>query len=156
MAAIANSAQEPDDRVLVITRLLDAPRALVFKAWTEPEHLVRWWGPRGFTMPSCRMEPQPGGTYRYCMRAADGTDHWVRGAYREVVPLERLVFTSAWEDGDGNPKHETVIAVTLAERGGKTELTLRQAVFESVTARDLHRGGWSEAMDMLAEHLATL
>jgi len=139
---------------LVITRILDAPRELVFKAWTEPDRVIRWWGPRGFTTAHYELDFRPDGAYRVCMRSPEGTEHWQRGVCREVVEPERLVFTFAWEDSEGTPGHETVVTVTLAEFGAKTKLTLHQAVFETVTARDLHQGGWASALECLAEYLA--
>ena len=154
MAASTSPAATTAERTLVIERVFDAPRALVFKAWTEPERLVRWWGPQGFTMPSCKMEARPGGAFRFCMRSPEGTDHWLRGVYREIVEPERLVCTWAWEDVEGKPGHETLLTVTFAEHGGKTKLTLQQAVFESVTARNEHQEGWTSGLDRLAEYLA--
>jgi uncharacterized protein YndB with AHSA1/START domain len=142
------------ERELVITRILDAPRELVFKAWTEPDLAIRWWGPRGFTTAHYELDFRPDGAYRVCMRSPEGTEHWQRGVCREVVEPERLVFTFAWEDSEGKPGHETVVTVTLAEFGAKTKLTLHQAVFETVTARDLHQGGWASALECLAEYLA--
>jgi len=142
------------ERELVITRILDAPRELVFKAWTEPDRAIRWWGPRGFTTAHYELDFRPDGAYRVCMRSPEGTEHWQRGVCREVVEPERLVFTFAWEDSEGTPGHETVVTVTLAEFGAKTKLTLHQAVFETVTARDLHQGGWASALEWLAEYLA--
>jgi len=139
---------------LVITRILDAPRELVFKAWTEPDRAIRWWGPRGFTTAHYELDFRPDGAYRVCMRSPEGTEHWQRGVCREVVEPERLVFTFAWEDSEGKPGHETLVTVTLAEFGAKTKLTLHQAVFETVTARDLHQGGWASALEWLAEYLA--
>jgi uncharacterized protein YndB with AHSA1/START domain len=142
------------ERELVITRILDAPRELVFKAWTEPDRAIRWWGPRGFTTAHYELDFRPDGAYRVCLRSPEGTEHWQRGVCREVVEQERLVFTFAWEDSEGKPGHETVVTVTLAEFGAKTKLTLHQAVFETVTARDLHQGGWASALECLAEYLA--
>ena len=156
MAARTSAATESAERELVLTRVFDAPRRLVFKAWTEPERVVRWWGPQGFTMPSCTMDVRPGGAFRFCMRSPEGTDHWLRGVYREIVEPERLVLTWAWEDAEGKPGHETLVTVTFAERGAKTTLTLHQAVFESVTARDAHRGGWTSCLDRLAEYVVSL
>ena len=152
--AAGGSASTAAERELVITRVFDAPRPLVFKAWTEPDRLVRWWGPQGFTTPSCTMDGRPGGAFRFCMRSPEGTDHWLRGVYREIVEPERLVFTWAWEDTEGKPGHETVLTVSFAEHGAKTKLTLHQAVFESVTARDAHQSGWTSGLDCLAEYLA--
>ena len=114
MAERSSAAIESTERELVITRVLDAPRRLVFKAWTEPERVVRWWGPQGFTMPSCKMDVRPGGAFRFCMRSPDGADHWLQGVYREIVEPERLVLTWAWEDAEGKPGHETQVTVSFA------------------------------------------
>jgi uncharacterized protein YndB with AHSA1/START domain len=113
-----------------------------------------WAGPKGFTMTSCEMGSRPGGTFRMSMRSPEGGDHRVRGVYHEIKEGERLVYTWAWVDEDGNPGHETLITVTFADEGDKTRLTLHQAFFESVTARDAHQGGWTSALDCLAEYLA--
>ena len=85
---------------------------------------------------------------------AEGTDHWLRGVYREIVEPERLVCTWAWEDAEGKPGHETLLTVTFAEHGAKTKLTLHQALFETVTARNRHQEDWASALDRLAEYLA--
>jgi uncharacterized protein YndB with AHSA1/START domain len=141
------------ERELVITRVFDAPRRLVFEAWTKPEHLSCWCGPRGFTIPFGEMDFRPGGAYRTCLRSPEGKDHWLQGVYREIVKPERLIFTHRWEDKDGKPKHETIVTVTFEEHDGKTKLTFHQAVFESVEGRDSHRSGWSESLDRLDEYL---
>jgi uncharacterized protein YndB with AHSA1/START domain len=143
-----------DERELAITRRFDAPRELVFRAWTEPELLVRWWGPRGFHLVSCTMDVRPGGGYRLCMRPTEGDDLWVQGAYREILAPERLVFTFAWEDAAGRPGHETLVTITFAEDGGRTQMHFHQALFESVASRDAHHGGWSSTFELLAEYLA--
>jgi len=143
----------PKEKVLVITRLFDAPRSLVFRMWTEPEHLARWFGCEGSKIISFERDLHRGGEYRLRMKGADGADHRLRGVYREIVPLERLVFTWANEDADGNLGHETVVTVTLAERGRKTEMTLHHAVFETTEARDLHGEGWTASLDRLAEYV---
>ncbi|HLW71352.1 MAG TPA: SRPBCC domain-containing protein [Candidatus Binataceae bacterium] len=151
----SSAAIEISERELVLTRTFDAPRALVFKAWTEPEQRARWIGPKGFTGSVLQMDLRPGGAYRFHMRSADGTDHWQQGVYREIVPPERLVCTYLWADAAGNAKGpETLLTVTFDERDGKTLLTLRQALFESVTARDAHRAGWSSSLERLAGYLA--
>ncbi|MGD0118643.1 MAG: SRPBCC domain-containing protein [Candidatus Binatus sp.] len=157
MGAATNLVSEPADRVLVISRIFDAPRSLVFKAWTEPEHMVNWFGPRGFTSKVLKNDLRPGGAYRIHMRGPDGDDHWSQGVFREIVPPERLVMIGSWADADGNPtRPETTLTLLFEDVGGKTRLTLHNAVFESVTARDLHEGGWSTSLDCLAEYLATL
>jgi uncharacterized protein YndB with AHSA1/START domain len=144
------------ERELAITRVFDAPRELVFRAWTEPEHLSRWSGPEGFTARHDYFDPRPGGRYRACLEAADGTEHWVRGVFREVDPPSRLVFTHAWEEEGGRPGPETVITVTLEDRSGRTLMAFHQAVFPTKSARDGHRGGWSSSFDRLERHLGAL
>jgi uncharacterized protein YndB with AHSA1/START domain len=156
MAAMTNAAAIPAERELVITRILDAPPSLVFKFWTEPSHLVRWWGPKGFTAPSVEMDVRPGGAWRACIRSPEGTDHWMQGVYREVVEPLRLVFTFAWEDDQGAPGHQTLVTVTFAQHDGKTRLTFHQAVFESIESRDWHQSGWSECFDRLENDLAQM
>jgi len=154
MGASDSAAAEARERELTVTRVFDAPREVVFRAWTDPEQAALWWGPRGFTTLSCEMDVRPGGAYRACMRSPEGTRHCRRGVYREVVTPERLVFTFAWEDAHGDPGHEMVVTVTFADIGGKTTLTLHQAVFETVAARDDHRRGWISTIERFAEYLA--
>ncbi len=156
MGAAVNLVSEPADRVLKIERVFNAPRSLVFKAWTESEHIARWWGPRGFTAKVLKNDLRPGGAYRIYMRGPENDDHWTQGIYREVVPPERLVMVGSWADAQGNPtRPETTLTLLFEDVAGKTRLTLHNAVFESVTARDLHQGGWTSALDCLAEYLAT-
>jgi uncharacterized protein YndB with AHSA1/START domain len=152
----ASPVSPGSERDLVVTRVFDAPRRLVFRAWTDPELAVHWWGPQGFTSISCEMDVRPGGKWRRSMLSPEGSLHCARGVYREIVAPERLVFTYAWEDAEGRPGHETLVSVIFVERGGQTELTLRQAVFETATARDSHRGGWTSCLERFAEYLATL
>jgi uncharacterized protein YndB with AHSA1/START domain len=97
---------------------------------------------------------RPGGRFRICMHAPDGSDHWLQGVYQEVVPPERLVFTHSWLDEEGNPQTDTLVTVTFTDLGGKTELTLRQTGFTSAASRDGHKSGWSSALDGLEQYLA--
>ncbi|HUI25283.1 MAG TPA: SRPBCC domain-containing protein, partial [Candidatus Kryptonia bacterium] len=147
----------PSDRVLVIERIFDAPRDLVFKAWTEPERQAQWLGPRGFTTISCEMDARPGGDYRFHMRSPQGVDLWIRGVHREVVAPRLLVRTFSWRDSEGNliRPPETILTVTLEEYRGKTKLTLHQATFASAADRDDHNQGWNSSLDSLSEYLAT-
>jgi len=105
MDAVTSATAEAGERELVITRIFDAPRHLVFQAWTEPGRVARWWGPQGFVTTYSDMDIRPGGTFRVCMRSPEGAEHWKQGVYREVVKPERLVFTFAWEDAEGKPIH---------------------------------------------------
>jgi uncharacterized protein YndB with AHSA1/START domain len=154
MATTARACEPLADGTLVITRVLDAPRTLVFRAWTNPEHMARWWGPRGFTTISSEMDVRIGGKWRRRIRRPDGVDYTAVGVYRDIVAPERLVFTYAWEDNPEHPRHETVVTVTFIERGEKTELILRQEVFETAEACESHRGGWSSCLERFAEYLA--
>jgi uncharacterized protein YndB with AHSA1/START domain len=157
MAARNTVASESAEFDLVITRTFDAPRSLVFKAWTEPRHMARWWGPPGYTLPDCEMDVRPGGSYRFCMRSPEGTDYFSRGVFREVVEPERIIFTGSWTDADGNPTSPVMVTtVTFEEQAGKTKLALHQAGLESATSRDAHRGGWNSSLERLAEYLATV
>lgn len=161
-AATASTTQE-----VVITRVLDAPRELVFNAWLDREHFVRWWGPKGFTIPFCELDPRPGGGFRYCMRSADGRDYWVRGTYREIVEPERIEFTDSMTDAAGtavHPSHygmseqwpmEARTTIDFAAADGKTTITLRMNVARPIAERDGVVEGWNESFDRLAEHLAS-
>jgi uncharacterized protein YndB with AHSA1/START domain len=140
---------------LTIVRHFDAPRPLVFRMWTEADHLKRWCCPTGFTIPVSEGDIRPAGWFKTCMRAPDGADHWLGGRYLEILPPERLVFTHHWLDADGRPGHETRVTVTLAEDGGGTRLTLYQAFFLTTASRDSHEGGWSQTLDSLKEYLSS-
>lgn len=153
---VASSEGATDDRILVVTRTIDAPRSLVFKTWTQPEHVARWWGPQGFTTIHCDMDIRVGGAFRFGMRSPQGTEHWKVGVYREIVEPERIVFTFAWEKPDGKSGDELLTTVTFTEAGAKTRLTLRQAVFATTEARDDHRTGWTSCLERFAEYLAGL
>ncbi len=148
------TAADSSDRTLTLSRVLDAPRSLVFAAWTQKEHLDRWSAPGGLTIAFSEGDLRPGGKWRVCMRAADGIEHWLSGVYREIVPDELLVFTHAWEN-DGTRGHETVVTVRFAYHDGKTKLTLEQSGFDSTASRDGHAGGWSDCLDILAGYLST-
>jgi uncharacterized protein YndB with AHSA1/START domain len=147
----------PSDLEVVVTRVVDAPRRLVWEAWTKPEYLVRWMlGPEGWTMPVCDMDLRPGGTWRYVWRRADGSEMEIRGAYREIVPPELLVSTESW--GDDWP--EMVNRLALTEEGGKTTMTLT-IHYPSKEARDaaLQTGmtdGMAASYDRLDEVVRTM
>ena len=142
---------------LVITRIFNAPRELVFRMWVEREHMERWGGPKGLEFSVITMDRRPGGAYRFRMREPNGTDHWSQGVCQEIVPSERFVFTAGWTDADGNPTSPvTLVTLTFEDVGGKTKFTLRQTGFENAAERDSHRTGYESTLDKLAEYLATL
>ncbi len=145
------AASTSADRELVVSRLIDAPRALVFRAWTQPEHIARWWGPQGYTTIFCDMDIRIGGRYRFGMRSPEGTEHWKVGVFRELVEPERVVFTFAWEAPDGELRHELLTTVTFTDQVGRTLLTLRQAVFETTDGRDDHGSGWTSCLERFAD-----
>jgi uncharacterized protein YndB with AHSA1/START domain len=151
---MADADARTDERVLVIRRVFDAPRELVFRLWTAPEHLVRWWGPKDFTTLAAEIDVRPGGAWRRRMRSPEGDVCVKSGVYREIVPPERLVLTYADEDADGRPGHETLVTVSFKDVGGKTEVTLHQALFETVAARDSHAFGWTGCLERFAAYLA--
>ena len=154
MAETADAAALSAERELVVTRIFDAPRRLVFEMWIEPEHLARWWGPRGFTGLSSHMDVRPGGTWTRSMQAPDGSVIRKHGVYREIVVPERLVFTYVTDGPEGDPGSATLVTVTFADAGGKTRLTLHQGAFQSVATRDDHRRGWTGALERFSEYLA--
>jgi uncharacterized protein YndB with AHSA1/START domain len=139
--------------MLVITRIFDAPRSVVFKMWTEPRHMARWWGPKGFTNPVCEIDARPGGAIRIVMHSPDGVDHQMTGVFREVVEPQRLVFTTMALDQEGNTLLEGLTTVTFAELGGKTKLTLEtSAAGVAAQAPEMLKGmeeGWRQSLDRL-------
>jgi len=156
METSSNIATATSDRELVITRTFDAPRELVFKAWTEPERQIQWMGPRGFTGKILKAANGVGDAYRYYMRDPNGGDHWQQGIIREMVPPQRLVFTYAWANQQGQAtRPETIVQLTFEDLGGKTRMTLRQGIFPNVEACEDHRGGWNSSLDRLGEYLAS-
>jgi uncharacterized protein YndB with AHSA1/START domain len=150
-----------DQRELVISRIIDAPRREVFEAWTDPRRLAQWWGPHGMTTPVCEIDLRPGGIFRTVMRAPDGTEYPTKGVFIEIVPPERIVFSDAFEPGFQPAAEPFVTAiVTFEELGGKTKYTAR-ALHKSSLDRERHRQmgfyqGWSESLDRLAACLAKL
>lgn len=154
------------EQELVITRVFDAPPSRVFTAWTDPEQMKRWWGPKGFMTPYCTIDLRPGGRIHFCMRSPEGQDIWCAGVYREIVEPERIVCTSFFSDEEGNLvpptqyglgpdwPEETVFVVTLEEDDGKTKLTLRQFEVPLIPEREGATVGWNQSFDRLAEELA--
>jgi uncharacterized protein YndB with AHSA1/START domain len=138
---------------LTMTRVFDAPRDAVFAAWTDAKQVAQWWGPTGFTNPVCELDVRPGGAILIHMRAPDGTVYPMSGVYREVVPPERLVFTSNALDKEGRAMFENLNTVVFTEHGGKTTVTLRAEVLKSSAAAVQYLAGmemgWKLTLDRL-------
>jgi uncharacterized protein YndB with AHSA1/START domain len=154
-------------REIVLERVFDAPREVVWRAFTQPEHLMHWWGPKDFTSPVARIDLRVGGKYLNCMRSPDGQDYWSTGVYREIVPPQRLVYTDSFADADGNPvpashygmgddwPDEQLVTLTLEDIGGKTKLTMHHAGFPAGDHSDMAAQGWNESFDKLAASLTS-
>jgi uncharacterized protein YndB with AHSA1/START domain len=143
--------EPPARRAMLVSRVLDAPAMRVFDAWAKPENLQRWWGPKEFTTPLCDVDFRVGGKYRMVMRGF-GLEHGFGGAYREIVPGKKIVFTCVI---DGSPEHELLTTVTFEALG---ERTTKLTVEQTVPALEEHgRGqkqGWSESLEKLAAYVA--
>ena len=153
----ATTLTTPSDREIVITRVVDAPRRLVFEAYTNPEHLPHWMlGPKGWTMPVCEIDLRPGGAWHFVWRRFDGTEMEMRGVYQEIVPPERLVSTESW----GGDWPETLNTLILSEEDGKTTITSR-VLYPSKEARDAAlktgmKDGMDQSFDRLDEYVRTM
>lgn len=170
-AADAGEGKPGAAKEFVITRTFDAPRDLVFRAWTEGDRLARWFGPTGFTMLSSTLDLRPGGVFHYGMRSPDGKAMWGKWTFREVVPPERLVVVVSFSDeAGGMARHplaadwpaEVLSTMILTEHDGKTTLTMRSTpINASATERqtfeagfDSMQKGWTGTLDQLAAYLA--
>ncbi|HJZ58426.1 MAG TPA: SRPBCC family protein [Gemmataceae bacterium] len=163
---MARNHEPVAEREIVITREFDAPRELVWAAWTDPNHVAQWWGPRGFTTRVSELELRPGGKWRYVMCGPHGDEYPCHGVFREVVPFERIVTTDEFGEGLEKvvpvelPQGPMTTTASFEEVGGKTRLTLR---IEHPTAEDRRKheamgvvGGWGSSFECLDEHLAKL
>jgi PhnB protein len=154
---------QTNKKELKISRVVNAPRDIVWRAWTDPELIKAWWGPKTYTSPFAKFELWPGGKYLYCMRSPEGKDIWSAGTIREVVPQQRLVMTDSFSDSEGNIVNaayydmnadyplESVVIVQLEDEGDQTRMTME---YEDVTAMpddDLEgmKQGWNEMFDKL-------
>ena len=142
---------------VTIRRVFDAPRALVWRAWTDPRIMAQWFGPRTFTTPVCELDVRVGGALRIVMHGPDGNDYPMKGEFREVVPPERLVFSNIAIDKDGNHLLEGETTVILEEQDGKTMLTLHTCAVGLVPiAPQMLAGmetGWRQSLDKLDDLL---
>lgn len=148
------------ERDLTITRVFNAPRALVFKVWTDPKHLAQWWGPQGFTNPVCEFDARVGGEFRIHMKGPDGAVYPMKGVIREFKPPERLIFTSIATDTAGNHVLEGLTTVLFDEENGKTKLTLHTRMAAVVEMANAYLQGmeigWTQSIDKLQAHIAGL
>jgi len=168
-AAAAPKAPVAD---FVTSRVVAAPRDLVWKAWTEVERMKQWWGPKGFKVFHANLDLRPGGEFHYGMKSPDGHDMWGKFVFREISAPSRLVFLSSFSDPEANvtrapfPGREWPLrmlsTITFAERDGKTEITVRWAPFEATAEeqasfdgmRDSMTGGWGGTFDQLGDYLS--
>lgn len=155
------------DNDIIVTRVFDAPRELVYKACTDAQLIRHWWGPEDFDIIHCELDPHPGGTFHYCMRSPEGQEFWGIATYREVVPNERIVFDDSFSDAKGNivpAQHYGMSAewplkvpttISLTENAGKTTLALRiSAAPENEAEREISRAGWAGSFDRLEKYLS--
>ena len=154
--------KDPKNQDLFIIRIFEAPRERMWKAWTHPDLMKRWWGPKGFTSPYCKIDFRVGGKFLNCIRSPEGKEYWSTGVYREIVPLERIVCTDSFADEKGNVVPATqygmsadihlemLVTVTFEEHEGKTTLTLQHVGIPAGAERDGACLGWNQSLDKLA------
>ena len=154
--------------MIYIDQIFDSPLSKVWKTWTEPESVMKWWGPKNFTAPVVKNDLKEGGSYLYCMRSPEGEDFWSTGVYKEIVHMERIASTDSFADSEGNvvaASHygmsgdwplELNVTVTFEEVDGKTRFTLQHQGFPDRKNRDLAEAGWKEPLNKLAAYLKTL
>lgn len=148
---------------LVITRILDAPRELVWEAWTDPERLTQWWGPKGFTTSTYKVDLRAGGGYFWCIKSPEGRDFGGVGVFQEIVPLEKIVLIENIADAAGNLLPASnygmsgdgsfQITITFEDREGKTLLTFRDTGIPAGPMFEVTRELWNQSLDKLAENL---
>src|SRR5260370_11596598 len=160
MATKNDLIDNPVRQEVNITRIFDAPRELVFKMWTDPVLVEKWWGPKDFTNPVCEVGGRVGGAMRIVMRGPDGTEYPTRGVFIEITEPERIVFNNVKEDDYGNAELENVNTVTFTEENGKTKMNLHVVVIKSTPEAcksiDGMNLGWNQSIDRLAENLHNL
>jgi uncharacterized protein YndB with AHSA1/START domain len=144
-----------EGHVLRLERSLPARCGAVYKALTDPQELRRWWGPRGFTVPSVEFDPQVGGGYRIAMQPPDGDLFHLNGAFREVEPPTRLAYTFRWDPAHTDDR-ETMVTLSLDDRGHETQVRLAQGEFATAERYALHEAGWTESLERLEQLLSLL
>jgi uncharacterized protein YndB with AHSA1/START domain len=145
---------------LVLTRTFDAPRELMFQAWTDPKHVALWWGPDGFTNPVCQVDARVGGEIRIDMRAPDGVVYPMSGRFEEIAEPERLVFISSALDANGKSMFDILNTVLFEEQHGKTVLTLQARVMKATSVAPQYlKGmemGWTRSLGRLDAYLRSM
>lgn len=153
----AQSLSSPvGEQEFVVERQFLAPRTLMFQAFTQPEHVKRWWAPQPFTIPVCTIDLRPGGIWHYCMRSPEGQDHWARSVYKEIVRPERLIYTSTFADEYANPVEgiqEHLTTVIFTEEAGKTNITARVQFPSPAALKAAIDMGMQQGMSMTWEYL---
>ena len=145
--------ERSDEVMLEIERVLPAPPPVVFAAFSDPDELAQWWGPQGFTIPSLDFHARVGGAYRIEMQPPEGGSFHLSGEFREVDPPARLAYTFVWEPPDPDDV-QTLVALSLRDRGDATEVALSQGPFKTESRRALHRDGWTDSFDKLHRRLS--
>jgi uncharacterized protein YndB with AHSA1/START domain len=149
---------------VIAERIINAPRELVFKAWTDPEQVKHWWGPKDHTAPVAKADLRVGGKYHYAMRSPDGQDFWTTGVYKEFAPPERVVYTDAFADAEGNEVPAShygmpgdwpvfTMTVTFEDLGGKTKVTVRQAGAVPAEAQGDAELGYNQMFDKFVAYV---
>ena len=160
MATKNELVDNPVRQEVNITRIFDAPRELVFKMWTDPELVEKWWGPKDFTNPVCKLDARVGGSMRIVMQGPDGIKYPTRGIFTEITEPERIVFTNIKEGDHGEEQLEVLNTVTFTEENGKTKMTLRATVVKSTPEAcgsvEGMNVGWNQSIDRFADLLASL
>jgi uncharacterized protein YndB with AHSA1/START domain len=144
------------EQEFVIERQFNAPRTLMFQVFTQPEHLKRWWAPQPYTISACTIDLRPGGIWHYAMRSPEGQEHWARSVYREIVPPEKLVYTSTFADEHANPIEgipEHLTTVTFTEEAGKTRVTTRVQFSSAEALKTAVEMGMQQGMNMTWDYL---
>jgi uncharacterized protein YndB with AHSA1/START domain len=166
-----STGEQSTGQEFVISRVFDAPRERMWKAWTEREQLMQWFGPRGFTMSTAKLDFRPGGIFHFNMRSQGGQEMWGKFVYREIVPPERIVWINSFSDEKGGTtRHpmspgwplEMLTTATFTERDGKTTVTIRWAPLNATESErqtfdaghESMRMGWTGTFDQLADYLA--
>jgi uncharacterized protein YndB with AHSA1/START domain len=158
------STEQTQKQTIMITRILNASPSTVFRAWTEPKQVMRWFSPKGFTTPHCTIDLRVGGICHLCMRSPEGQYFWSKGIFREIIEPHHIVRTDCFSDENGNivpPKEyglknwpdETIVTVNFIDYAGRTKLEVRHGPVPSGSERDMCEQGWNQCIDKLFDYL---